>query len=130
MLRSSPAADAVPRMNIAYVAFSTRQPLLNDIRLRHAIALAINNLRLMQPIYCGTAEETTASLLPSVSWAYYNDARVTDYNPAKARTILRKLGKPSLHFNPLVPMRRNPIIPARYKTPNLPRPIWRRWGYV
>ncbi|MEA7931659.1 hypothetical protein ONJ16_26200, partial [Salmonella enterica subsp. enterica serovar Montevideo] len=41
--------------------------------VRHALALSINNQRLMQSIYYGTAE-TAASILPRASWAYDNDA--------------------------------------------------------
>ncbi|MFT4464735.1 MAG: ABC transporter substrate-binding protein SapA [Sodalis sp. (in: enterobacteria)] len=107
-----------PGMNIAYLAFNTRKPPLNDVRLRHAIALAINNPRLMQSIYYGIAE-TAASLLPRASWAYDNDARVTEYNPAKARAILRELGKPSLRLNLLVPTASQSYNPSPLKTAEL-----------
>lgn len=67
-------------MNIAYLAFNTSKPPLNQLKVRQAIAYAINNERLMQSIYYGTAE-TAASILPRASWAYDNQAKVTDYNP-------------------------------------------------
>jgi cationic peptide transport system substrate-binding protein len=38
-------------MNIAYLAFNTCKPPLNNLKLRQAIVLAINNPRLMQLIY-------------------------------------------------------------------------------
>lgn len=107
-----------PGMNIAYLAFNTRKPPLNDVRLRHAIALAINNPRLMQSIYYGTAE-TAASLLPRASWAYDNESRVTEYNPAKARAILRELGKTSLPLNLLVPTASQSYNPSPMKTAEL-----------
>lgn len=50
-------------MNVAYLAFNTAKPPLNNPAVRHALALAINNQRLMQSIYYGTAE-TAASILP------------------------------------------------------------------
>ena len=40
-----------PGMNIAYLAFNTDKPPLNNPAVRHALALAINNQRLMQSIY-------------------------------------------------------------------------------
>ncbi|KAA5800783.1 peptide ABC transporter substrate-binding protein SapA, partial [Klebsiella pneumoniae] len=49
-----------PGMNIAYLAFNTDKPPLNNPAVRHALALSINNQRLMQSIYYGTAE-TAAS---------------------------------------------------------------------
>jgi cationic peptide transport system substrate-binding protein len=73
-----------PGMNIAWLAFNTRKAPLDNPAVRHALALAINNQRLMQSIYYGTAE-TAASILPRASWAYDNDAKITEYNPQKAR---------------------------------------------
>ena len=67
-------------MNIAWLAFNTAKPPLDNPEVRHALALAINNQRLMQSIYYGTAE-TAASMLPRASWAYDNDAKITEYNP-------------------------------------------------
>lgn len=72
-----------PGMNIARLAFNTAKPPLDNPEVRHATALAINNQRLMQSIYYGTAE-TAASMLPRASWAYDNDAKITEYNPQEA----------------------------------------------
>ncbi len=49
-----------PGMNVAYLAFNTAKPPLNNAAVRHALALAINNQRLMQSIYYGnrTSVET------------------------------------------------------------------------
>ena len=80
-----------PGMNIAYLAFNTRKAPLDRPEVRHALALAINNERLMESIYYGTAE-TAASILPRASWAYDNNARVTEYNPKKSRAALEALG--------------------------------------
>ncbi|WP_313363979.1 ABC transporter substrate-binding protein SapA, partial [Mixta calida] len=73
-----------PGMNIAYLAFNTRKAPLDRVEVRQALALAINNERLMESIYYGTAE-TAASVLPRASWAYDSEARITEYNPDKAR---------------------------------------------
>jgi cationic peptide transport system substrate-binding protein len=54
-----------PGMNIAWLAFNTAKPPLDNPEVRHALALAINNQRLMQSIYYGTAE-TAASMLPEL----------------------------------------------------------------
>jgi len=91
-----------PGMNIAYLAFNTAKPPLDDVRVRQAIALSINNQRLMQSIYYGTAE-TAASILPRASWAYDNDAKVGEYNPDKARALLHAIGKDHLQLRLWVP---------------------------
>ncbi|MFB0871931.1 ABC transporter substrate-binding protein, partial [Enterobacter hormaechei] len=77
-----------PGMNIAYLAFNTNKAPLNNPAVRHALALAINNQRLMQSIYYGTAE-TAASILPRASWAYDSDSKITEYDPQKARQQLK-----------------------------------------
>ncbi|MEZ3500463.1 ABC transporter substrate-binding protein SapA [Pantoea sp. KPR_PJ] len=91
-----------PGMNIAYLAFNTRKPPLDRPEVRHALALAINNERLMESIYYGTAE-TAASVLPRASWAYDNEARVTEYDPKKAHELLASLGITDLHLRLVVP---------------------------
>ena len=107
-----------PGMNIAYLAFNTRKPPLDRPEVRHALALAINNERLMESIYYGTAE-TAASILPRASWAYDNDARVTEYNPAKARDELKALGLEDLHLRLVVPSSSQSWNPSPLKTAEL-----------
>ncbi|AIR86151.1 ABC transporter substrate-binding protein SapA [Pantoea rwandensis] len=107
-----------PGMNIAYLAFNTRKPPLDRPEVRHALALAINNERLMESIYYGTAE-TAASILPRASWAYDNDARVTEYNPAKARAALKALGLEDLHLRLVVPTTSQSWNPSPLKTAEL-----------
>ncbi|KJV49438.1 ABC transporter substrate-binding protein [Pantoea sp. BL1] len=107
-----------PGMNIAYLAFNTRKPPLDRPEVRHALALAINNERLMESIYYGTAE-TAASILPRASWAYDNDARVTEYNPTKAREALKALGLEDLHLRLVVPTTSQSWNPSPLKTAEL-----------
>lgn len=107
-----------PGMNVAYLAFNTRKPPLDNVRVRQAIALAINNQRLMQSIYYGTAE-TAASILPRASWAYDNNAQVTEYNPQKARETLKELGIENLHFQLMVPTASQSFNPSPLKTAEL-----------
>lgn len=107
-----------PGMNIAYLAFNTRKAPLDRPEVRHALALAINNERLMESIYYGTAE-TAASILPRASWAYDNDARVTEYNPDKAREALKALGIEDLHLRLVVPTTSMSWNPSPLKTAEL-----------
>ncbi len=107
-----------PGMNIAYLAFNTRKAPLDRPQVRQALALAINNERLMESIYYGTAE-TAASILPRASWAYDTDARVTPYNPQKAREELKALGIENLHLNLWVPSASQSWNPSPLKTAEL-----------
>ncbi|WP_253073664.1 ABC transporter substrate-binding protein SapA [Sodalis ligni] len=107
-----------PGMNIAYLAFNTAKPPLDDVRVRQAIALSINNQRLMQSIYYGTAE-TAASILPRASWAYDNEAKVSEYNPDKARALLHAIGKDNMELRLWVPTASQSYNPSPLKTAEL-----------
>lgn len=107
-----------PGMNIAYLAFNTRKAPLDRPEVRHALALAINNERLMESIYYGTAE-TAASILPRASWAYDNNARVTEYDPKKSRAALEALGVTDLHLRLVVPSSSQSWNPSPLKTAEL-----------
>lgn len=107
-----------PGMNIAYLAFNTDKPPLNNPEVRHALSLAINNQRLMQSIYYGTAE-TAASILPRASWAYDNEAKITEYNPKEARRRLQALGLDKLTLRLWVPTSSQAWNPSPLKTAEL-----------
>ncbi|EOC1064241.1 peptide ABC transporter substrate-binding protein SapA [Cronobacter sakazakii] len=107
-----------PGMNIAYLAFNTHKAPLDNPKVRHALALAINNQRLMQSIYYGTAE-TAASILPRASWAYDNNAKITEYNPDKARAQLKALGLENLTLKLWVPTSSQAWNPSPLKTAEL-----------
>ena len=120
ILRDDPRLRLTLRsgMNIAYLAFNTNKAPLNNPEVRHALALAINNQRLMQSIYYGTAE-TAASILPRASWAYDSDSKITEYNPAKARQQLKALGLNNLELRLWVPTSSQAWNPSPLKTAEL-----------
>ncbi|MDX4944096.1 ABC transporter substrate-binding protein SapA [Providencia manganoxydans] len=105
-------------MNIAYLAFNTSKPPLDQLKVRQAIAYAINNERLMQSIYYGTAE-TAASILPRASWAYDNQAKVTDYNPELSKKMLQELGLENLKLDLWVPVSSQSYNPSPLKMAEL-----------
>lgn len=107
-----------PGMNIAYLAFNTNKPPLDNPEVRHALALAINNQRLMQSIYYGTAE-TASSILPRASWAYDNESKITEYSPRRAREKLRELGINNLTLQLWVPTSSQAWNPSPLKTAEL-----------
>ncbi len=70
-------------MNIA-CAFNTRKPPLDNLNVRRAISLAINNQRLMQSIYYGTAETLPRSCRAPPG-PHDNDASPGTIRPNRAR---------------------------------------------
>ncbi|MDR0805830.1 MAG: peptide ABC transporter substrate-binding protein SapA [Enterobacteriaceae bacterium] len=120
ILRNDPRLRISLRMgmNVAYLAFNTSKAPLNDVRVRQAISLAINNQRLMQSVYYGTAE-TAASILPRTSWAYDNDAKITEYNVEQARQLLQQAGITKLRLHLWVPTASRSYNPSPVKMAEL-----------
>ncbi len=82
-----------PGTILSYLAFNLRDPLLRDVRVRQAIACAIDRGPLLQYIWRGFAHPAS-SVLPILSWAYDPDAIGFTYDPERARQILDAAGHP------------------------------------
>jgi peptide/nickel transport system substrate-binding protein len=80
-----------PGTILSYMAFNTRDPLLRDVRVRQAIACAIDRRPLLEYIWRGFAQPAS-SVLPIQSWAYAPSATGFAYDPEKARHILDAAG--------------------------------------
>jgi peptide/nickel transport system substrate-binding protein len=76
---------------IQYLAFNLRDPLLKDIRVRQAIACAIDRSVLIQTLLRGHAQPAV-SLLPASHWAFTADVSHYDFDPAHAARLLDEAG--------------------------------------
>jgi peptide/nickel transport system substrate-binding protein len=74
-----------------YLAFNLRDPILQDVRVRRALAYAIDRRPLIEYLWRGLARPA-ASLLPPEHWAYNPDVPRYEYDPAKARELLNHAG--------------------------------------
>lgn len=83
--------ESQPGLNVAFWAFNTQKPPLDDVRVRRALAYAVDKQDILRAVYQNTAIEATG-ILPPASWAYENNKRVDDYNPQKARDLLQEAG--------------------------------------
>jgi len=82
-----------PGTMLSYLAFNLRDPILKDVRVRQALAYAIDRRPILR--YLGRGFQRPAySVLPPESWAYYGDVPRYDYNPEKARQLLEQAGYP------------------------------------
>ena len=77
----------------AYIALNLRDPILKDVRVRQALAYAIDRDPLIQYIWRGMAVKAK-SPLPPQHWAYDPDLPDYDHNPRKARELLDEAGFP------------------------------------
>ena len=86
---------AVPTkaQGIRFMANNRNAKLLADERLRKAIAYAIDGQAIAAAIKDGTVQYTTQVALKGAA-DYVNDAVVYDYNPEKAKALLKEAGYP------------------------------------
>lgn len=80
-----------PGCDYAYVGLNLRDPLLRDVRVRRALAHAVDRRAIVQYLRRGLAE-VSKGILPPTSWAYEADAPEFAYDPAKARALLDEAG--------------------------------------
>jgi peptide/nickel transport system substrate-binding protein len=83
--------ERAPGTVLSYLAFNLRDPTLQDVRVRQAIAYAIDRGPLLQYIWRGFAQPAL-SVLPPQSWAYDQDVAAYPHNPEKARQMLDAAG--------------------------------------
>ena len=75
----------------AYLAMNLRDPILKDIRVRHAIAYAINTQPIIHYLLRDEAQPAD-SVLPPQHWAYDGDVMKYPHDPERARQILDAAG--------------------------------------
>ena len=83
--------ERAPGTVLSYLAFNLRDPILQDVRVRQAIAYAIDRAPLLEYIWRGFAEPAL-SVLPPQSWAFDRDVAAYPHNPEKARQMLDAAG--------------------------------------
>ena len=85
-----------PGTVLAYIAFNTRDPILKDVRVRQAVAYAIDRTPMIHYLLRDFARPAY-SLLPPESWAYNGDVPHYDHSPERARQLLEQAGYPAVN---------------------------------
>lgn len=80
-----------PGTTFQYLAFNFRDPRLRDVRLRRAIAYAIDRQQIVDSMLRGTARVATGMFAPE-NWAYAGDVMRYRYDPVRARRLLEEAG--------------------------------------
>ena len=84
-----------PGTRLAYMGFNMRDPILKDVRVRQAIAKAIDRRPIIHYLLRDFARPAT-SILPPESWAY-SDATAFQFDPQNARELLDSAGYPTIN---------------------------------
>ncbi len=80
-----------PSFGYTYLGYNLLNPLFKDMRVRQAIAHAINKKEIIAGVLLGYGTPCTGPFPPE-SWAYNRDVKDYDYNPAKALALLAEAG--------------------------------------
>ena len=97
--------------NVGYLGFNQATPLLQDVRIRQAIAHAINKEALLTTAYPEGAEAAINFMPPSL-FGWTDDVEVYDYDPDAAKALLAA-GRPAEpDRRVLVPVGGHPAIHA------------------
>ncbi|WP_119968373.1 ABC transporter substrate-binding protein [Shewanella japonica] len=87
-----------PGLNVAFWAFNTQKPPLDDVRVRQALAHAVDKQNILNVVYHDTAVAATG-ILPPASWAYSEIEDANDFDPEKAKYLLDEAGVTDLTFD-------------------------------
>ena len=92
-LQREPTLDVLrgPGTVLQYMGFNFRDRILKDVRVRQALAYAIDRRPMLQYLWRGFAQPAD-SILPTQSWAYTNKIRTYSYDPQRAREMLDAAG--------------------------------------
>ncbi|MDX1391504.1 MAG: ABC transporter substrate-binding protein [Rheinheimera sp.] len=80
-------------MNVGFWAFNTAKAPFDNVKVRQALAYAINRDAILQAVYFNHATAAN-SVLPPTSWAYNPDLPTQPYDPIRARALLAEAGYP------------------------------------
>lgn len=95
-LRKEMGLSVVERegLNVGYLALNVEKKPFGDVRVREAIAKALNRKTYLDAIYQGQATMATNPIPPSM-WSYNKSVKDTTYDVAAAKKLLAAAGFPN-----------------------------------
>ncbi|NOX15146.1 MAG: ABC transporter substrate-binding protein [Epsilonproteobacteria bacterium] len=86
-------------LNVGYLALNEEKvPAFKDVRVRRAINYAIDKKAIVKAIYAGFGK-VAYSPIPPTMWSYNKNTKQYNYDPAKAKKLLKEAGYSHLTFN-------------------------------
>ena len=83
-----------PSFGIDYIGFNTRKAPFDNVKVRQAIATAINADDFITAVYKGSGEKANSLIGPKV-FGYTTEAKAWEYNVEKAKQLLAEAGYPN-----------------------------------
>ncbi|WP_025121972.1 MULTISPECIES: ABC transporter substrate-binding protein [unclassified Serratia (in: enterobacteria)] len=78
-------------LNTGFLAFNTQKAPLDNVKVRQALALAINKPAIIEAVFHGTGT-AAKNLLPPGVWSADADLKDYDYDPEQAKALLKEAG--------------------------------------
>ncbi len=78
-------------LNTGFLAFNTQKAPLDNVKVRQALALAINKPAIIEAVFQGSGT-AAKNLLPPGVWSADEQLKDYDYDPEKAKALLREAG--------------------------------------
>ncbi len=82
-----------PGSNYVYLSFNLEDPILSDVRVRRAFALAIDRQKIVDSIWNGLGVVTESLMRPG-HWARHDGLEPVPHDPAAAQALLDEAGYP------------------------------------
>jgi peptide/nickel transport system substrate-binding protein len=83
--------------NYQYIAFNMKDPIFTDLRVRKAIAYAIDRDKIIKYLWRSQARPATG-VIPPGNWSYAPDVSTYPYDPGRARALLGESGHSGVSF--------------------------------
>ncbi len=80
-----------PGLNIGYLAFNTTKKPFDNLKVRKALSYAVNKDAIIESVYQG-AGQVAKNAIPPTMWSYNDDVKDYEYDPKKAKALLKEAG--------------------------------------
>lgn len=78
-------------LNIGYITFNLDKKPLDNQKVRQALNYAVNKQAILESVYQGTGSAAKNPMPPTI-WGYNDEVQDYEYNPEKAKALLKEAG--------------------------------------
>lgn len=103
-LKTKPGVRVItrPGRQFSFIAWNTKRPPLNDVRVRRALTMAIDRQKIIQVVRKGEGQ-VAAGPVPTFHWSHDESIKPLPYSPDSARKELAAAGVKNLQIELKVP---------------------------
>ncbi|WP_462401873.1 ABC transporter substrate-binding protein [Pseudomonas sp. Marseille-QA0332] len=80
-----------PGFNLGYIAYNTRRPPFDQLKVRQALDMAVNKQAIIRAVYQDSGQ-AAVNAMPPTQWSYDTSIEDLPYDPAKAKALLEQTG--------------------------------------